>query len=473
VVFSSIPFIFIFLPVFLIIYYLIPNKSWRHFALLFGSLFFIFWADPSNLLLIIAISLIDYLLGYLIFLTTTSSTQNRISKYFLIIGISINLINLVFYKYSNFLISTFFRLFSENIEIPVRALPLGISFFSFTGIAYLIDVYNQPIAAEKDPKAFFSFLLMFPKLVLGPITRYQEVEYTLTNKWFENEKLGLGIERFVAGLGKKVILADNLSIITEKVFGSQVASLSPAVSWFGLISYALQIFFDFSGYTDMAIGLGLILGIKLPENFAFPYSAKSITEFWRRWHMTLSFWFRTYIFIPLEFRWRKLGKARQPLVIMIVFLITGLWHGAGWNFILWGGYFGLFLSFESLGLGRWLKKIPAFFQHFYTLLVVSLGWVLFRISDSSNWLPFYKSLLGINISTNIVTLRSLNVLLYIPLLIISILFATPIMDKLNIFIHQKKLLGKAIIFVYYLGVFILSISYILSNGYVSFLYSQF
>lgn len=471
--FSSVPFIFVFLPFFLIIYYLIPKKSWRQFSLIIGSLLFLFWADPKNLPLILAISFIDYLLGILIFQTISSDRTKDISKIFLIIGISINIISLGFYKYSNFLTSTIFRLFSVNITAPTILLPIGISFFSFTGIAYLIDIYNQTIASEKDPKAFFSYILMFPKFVLGPITRYREAENTLGNKWFVNENLSIGIERFIAGLGKKVILADNLSIITEKVFSSQIGSLGPGVSWFGLISYGLQIFFDFSGYSDMAIGLGLILGIKLPENFTYPYTAKSITEFWRRWHMTLTSWFRTYIFIPLEFRWRKLGKARQPLVIMIVFLITGLWHGAGWNFILWGGYFGLFLSIESLGLGKWLKKIPALFQHFYTLLVVSLGWVLFRIGDSAGWVAFYKSLMGLNVSTNDLTLRSLNILFFFPLLIICLLFATPIMNKLKIIVEGRGLFGKAAIFIYYLGIFTLSVSYILSNGYVSFLYSQF
>lgn len=395
------------------------------------------------------------------------------ARLFTAIGVVINVCILALFKYTGFFITSFNQLFHISLGVPVISLPIGISYFTFTGIAYLVDVYHQNIIAEKSFFRFTNYLIMFPKILMGPITRYSQVEENLSDKWFVNERFGTGVQRFVAGLGKKVILADNLAIVSGRVFGADFNAMDAGVSWFGLISYALQIFFDFSGYTDMAIGIGLMLGFNLPENFDFPYFSRSVTEFWRRWHMTLTGWFRTYIFIPLDFKWRRMGFLRQPLVIMIVFLLTGLWHGAGWNFILWGGYFGLILSIEALGMGKWLKKIPAGFQYFYSLFVVWIGWIFFRITDVGQWGEFFKSLLGFNGNGGEVTLRSLNILLYIPLILLGILWSTPLMGKLQCFLAQKGIFGRVLVFGFYTAVFVLSIAYLLSNGYTSFLYSQF
>jgi alginate O-acetyltransferase complex protein AlgI len=270
-----------------------------------------------------------------------------------------------------------------------------------------------------------------------------------------------------------VILADNLSIAVNKVFSADFTLLTAGSSWFGLTCYALQIFFDFSGYTDMALGLGQMLGFHLPENFNFPYIAKSVTEFWRRWHMTLTAWFRTYIFLPLEFRWRKFGNLRRPLTIMLVFLLTGLWHGAGWNFIIWGGYFGVVLTLEALGLEKMLKRLPGFIQHIYTLLIIWVGWIMFKLPGLDTWGSFLSSMVGANSKTAYLSLRALNIVVFIPFAVLAFIFATPLMGKLATRVIAKGRIGRVVLVIFSVIIFGLSIGYLLSNGYISFLYAQF
>lgn len=470
---ASIPFIFIFLPVFIALYYLVPRKWWRTLVLFVGSLFCCFWIDPGNLLVMAAAALFNYVFGLVIFRTSKGQVGNRTALIFTVIAIVLDVSLLVFYKYSGFLTSILAGGMHLELQAPALALPVGISYFTFTGISYLVDVYHGATPAEKRPIRFLNYMLMFPKLLLGPITQYGQVTESLADKWFINDNFVAGMKRFSAGLAKKVIVADNLAVVANKVFASDFSLIGPGVSWFGLISYALQIFFDFSGYTDMALGLGMMLGYRLPENFDYPYISKSVTEFWRRWHMSLTGWFRTYIFIPLEFKWRRAGWLRQPLTILVVFLLTGLWHGAGWNFILWGGYFGILLTLEALGLGKLLKRLPAILQHFYALFFIWVGWVFFKITDIGQWGGFLKALFGINKATGDVTLRSLNILLYIPMLLLGFLFMTPVVKKLEGKILSKGIWGKIIIALVYVGLFALSIGYLLSGGYVSFLYSQF
>ena len=470
---SSITFIFIFLPVFILIYYLVPKGWWRNIILFLGSLFFFVWLDPNNIPLLLISAFLNYLFGLLIGLSIKTGKKRTQAAILTTVGVTGNLLVLGFYKYAVFFSATLQNFLKIEIPIPLISLPLGISFFTFTGVAYLLDVFHAVIPAEMNPVRFLNYMIMFPKILLGPITRYGQVQEDLSSQWFVNENFAEGVRRFIMGLGKKVILADNFALVSDKIFNSNFDSIGAGTAWFGLISYALQIFFDFAGYTDMAIGLGLMLGYHLPENFNFPYAAKSVTDFWRRWHVTLTAWFRSYVFTPLDFKWRRLGNIRRPMTILIVFLLTGLWHGAGWNFIIWGGYFGVFLSLEALGFERLLKKIPAAFQHLYTILVVWIGWVLFRLNDIGTWGVFFKALFGANGWMGEVNLRTLNVLLFASLLVIGLIFMTPALKRLENWVLSKGFSGKAFLGVFYTGIFALAICFILANGYVSFLYAKF
>ena len=470
---SSIPFIFLFLPVFILFYYLIPRKWWRTIVLFIGSVFFFAWLDPGNLGLLILSVLLNYIFGILIGHFVKPGRTRTLAAILTTMAVVGNLAVLGFYKYGGFLSSIITDAFDLKTVESAYSLPLGISYFTFTGIAYILDVFHTVIPSEKKVLRFANYMVMFPKILLGPISRYDQVQEDLDNRWFVNPNFAEGVRRFIQGLGKKVILADNFSIVTDRIFTGDYHFMGAGTAWFGLVCYALQIFFDFSGYTDMAIGLGLILGFHLPENFNFPYIAKSVTDFWRRWHMTLTAWFRTYIFLPLDFNWRRISFLRRPLTILIVFLLTGLWHGAGWNFIIWGGYFGVVLTLETIGLEKILKKLPGILQHFYTLLVVWIGWVLFKITDICEWGSFFKSLSGANGWIGEITLRNTNVLLFWPLLVVSLVLITPYPRQVENHFFKKGAAGKTLVWILYAGIFLLSISYILSNGYVSFLYSQF
>jgi alginate O-acetyltransferase complex protein AlgI len=271
-------------------------------------------------------------------------------------------------------------------------------------------------------------------------------------------------------LAKKVLIADSLAPIADSVFSADLVHVGLGLSWYGLIAFALQIYFDFSGYTDMAIGLGSALGFNLPENFNAPYSCLSVADFWRRWHMTLTAWFRKYIFFPLEFRFRQLGSWRQPLNLLVVFLLTGAWHGISSNFLVWGGYFGFLLAVESVGLGRWLKRLPRFFQHVYALFMVLLGWVFFRLRKPGSWGFFFGSLFGMNGITGNITARTLNILGYLPIVVLAILLCIPSPSKLNIF---RSKLGSVFAVGIQIAVLILTIAFLVEGGYQAFLYRRF
>jgi alginate O-acetyltransferase complex protein AlgI len=282
-----------------------------------------------------------------------------------------------------------------------------------------------------------------------------------------------GVRRFIGGLAKKVILADSLAVATNKVFTNDFSRMGASVAWFGLIAYTLQIYLDFSGYTDMAIGLGQMFGFKLPENFNFPYISRSISDFWRRWHMTLGTWLRTYLFIPLEFARKKVKHFRLQSNLMIVFLLIGLWHGASWNFIIWGGYFGVILAFEASGFGKLLKKTSPFLQHTYSLILIMVGWVFFRITNIQEWGTFFRALLGGNGWQSLITFRSLNILFYLPFLVPSILFSLPFMHWFGEKLKNEGGSKLLVLDVIYLLLFLFTITFILSKGFTPFMYIEF
>jgi alginate O-acetyltransferase complex protein AlgI len=469
---SSLHFIFVFLPIFLVLFYILPFNTWRNSILVVASLVFFGWSDPGHLPLLIGMILLNYLFGRVIGYYLDNEKQAS-ARPLMWVAVMVNLLVLIFYKYTGFVLQSVADIANLAIKYEAEALPLGISFFTFSGIAYILDIYNRTEKAEKNIIRFSSYLIMFPKLLQGPITRFGQIkEGLLKSKPVPNEVIE-GVRRFIAGLAKKALLADPIGLGTDKIFNANFDALGAGAAWFGLIGYTLQIYLDFSGYTDMAIGLGKMIGLKLPENFNFPYISRSITDFWRRWHMTLTAWFRNYLFIPLEFARKREKFLRQQSNILIVFLLTGLWHGADWNFVIWGIYFGLILAIEASGLGKLLKKLPIFLQHFYAIALIMLGWVFFRVTAIENWGPFLKALLGGNGWTTDITLRNLNVLFYIPIAIIGVVFCLPFINKFERKVSEKGGLPRLLFDILYLVLFILSVASILANGFTAFIYAQF
>ncbi len=470
--FSSITFIFIFLPVSLILFYIIPKSGWKNIVLVLASLAFFGWSDPTHIHILILSMLVNYFWGVFVG-KAIQNKSSRLAKLHMWIGVGLNLLILGFYKYTGFFLQSLKAVFPLNISYQNLGLPLGISFFTFSGISYILDVYNGVNPTEKNLIRFSSYLIMFPKLLQGPITRFNQIKAELINPKFDLLLIMQGVRRFIGGLAKKVLLADSLSMATAKIFDANYAEMGADLAWFGLIAYTLQIYLDFSGYTDMAIGIGQMFGFKFPENFNFPYISKSISDFWRRWHITLGAWFRTYLFIPLEFARKKQKFFRQESNLLIVFLLTGLWHGASWNFVVWGLYFGVILAVEAGFLGKKLKKAPVLIQHLYAIILIMLGWIFFRISNIQNWGPFYEALFGMNGWSNMVTFRSLNILFYIPFLLPSILFSLPFLHKLSEKLKAKGGIQVLLLDILYLCLFLFTLTYILSKGFTSFMYAQF
>ena len=470
--FASIHFIFLFFPIVLLLFYISRNRNWRNTILVLASIVFFAWSDLSHLPLLAVLVLFNYFYGLMIAKSNQKGLTTR-SKLHMWTAVTINILLLCFYKYTGFFAESIQTITQFPLEWKAQVLPLGISYLTFSALAYILDVYNGVEPAESNFIRFSAFLIMFPRLIQGPIARFGQVKDGLLNTGFVSADVIQGVRRFIIGLAKKVILADSLAVAANKVFNADLSTIGAGVAWFGLISFTLQIYFDFSGYTDMAVGLGRIFGFKLPENFNYPYISLSITDFWRRWHLSLVSWFRTYLFFPLEFARRKEKFLRQQSNLLIVFLLTGLWHGAGWNYVLWGVYFGLVLALEASGLGKLLKKAPRFLQHLYSISLIMLGWIFFRITDIHDWGPFLGALFGAHGSANLLTLRSLNILFYLPVLLLAAIFAVPVFKKIEERFDRYPGYVRAIADLILLAVFILAIGYILSNGFTPFMYAQF
>ena len=470
--FSSIHFLFLFFPIIFLLYILHKQSWYRNVILLIGSLVFFAWADLAHLPIIVGSVLINYVFGILI-----NSIQNKgyktLGRIMMWLGVLLNLSLLFFYKYLGFFGQAIVSITGIERTIKTFALPLGISYFTFSGISYLVDVYQGVESGERNLLRFSNYLVMFPKLLQGPITRFGQVKNELITVSVKKENLVIGVRRLIIGLGKKVLIADAMGIVADRVFQAQSGSYGAGVAWVGIIAYTLQIYFDFAGYTDMAIGLGKIFGFTLPENFHYPYISRSISDFWRRWHMTLTAWFRTYVFIPLEFARKKEKFLRQQSNLVIVFLLTGLWHGAGWNFVIWGTYFGLILALESGAWGRILKKAPRVLQHVYSLALIMLGWVFFKLTNPANWSQFMAALFGGNGWTSTVTLRTLNILMYLPVMVLGIFFSTPLFKKAEQYFESKWTGSRVIMDVLLIFVFLLVITFLVAKGYNAFIYEQF
>lgn len=376
--FSSLPFLFGFLPITLAIYFAVPLR-WRNLALLLTSLVFYGWGEPVYLGIMVLSILIDYTHGLLV---ERYRSRDKLARWFVAESVILNLGLLGFFKYWDFFAENLSRL--PGITLPALGLPLpiGISFFTFQTMSYTIDVYRRDAPAQRDIVAFGAYVTMFPQLVAGPIVRYREVAAELKERVNTTADFAAGAGRFTVGLAKKVLLANSIGALWDAELAAQSAGMLTALGgWLGIAAYGFQIYFDFSGYSDMAIGMGRMLGFHFPENFAHPYTAASATEFWRRWHISLTTWFREYLYIPLGGSRR--GTARTVRNIFIVWLCTGFWHGASWNFILWGLHFFLWLMLEKYLLKDFLQRLPRWLRHAYTLLVVFAGWGIFAMEDLS------------------------------------------------------------------------------------------
>lgn len=386
-VFSSTLFLFRFLPLFMIMYFLVPGRM-KNVILFLGSLVFYAWGEPVYICLMLFSTVSDYLHGRAI----DSCRRKGARQALLLSSIVINLALLGFFKYADFLIVTMNSVLGVEIPLLNLPLPIGISFYTFQTMSYTIDCYRKETTVQKNLLDFAVYVTMFPQLIAGPIVRYVEVEGQLHKRKPDILQISYGCKRFIMGLAKKVLLANNLGLIWSEISERSFGELSVLMAWIGIIAYAFQIYFDFSGYSDMAIGLGACLGFTFPENFDYPYISRSITEFWRRWHITLSRWFKDYVYIPLG--GNRKGPGRQVRNILIVWILTGIWHGAGWNFLIWGLWFAGWLILEKFGLKSLLEHFPKFVGRVYTWLVVLVSWVFFSIEGLGSAWQYLKVMFG-------------------------------------------------------------------------------
>jgi len=393
-VFSSTLFLFLFLPLVLLGNALLP-KNFRNLFILFSSLFFYAWGEEELVYVMVSSITLNYVFGILLDKTRLKR------KLTLAVGITLNLIILFYYKYFNFflnIINDVFELKSDqHLHIDGLHLPIGISFFTFQGISYIVDVYRKEAKAQLNPINIGLYISLFPQLIAGPIVRYNTVMDQIQARTTNLNGIFYGIKRFTIGFSKKILIANTLAQVADDIFNGSYDSLPFEAAWLGIICYSLQIFFDFSGYSDMAIGLGKILGFDFEENFNFPYISKSIKEFWRRWHISLSTWFRDYLYIPLGGSHK--GNKRTYINLLIVFLCTGFWHGASWSFIFWGLFHGFFIMLERAGFDKILAKLFKPFQHLYTLLIVLIGWVFFRVEEFTDAISYLARMIGISPDT--------------------------------------------------------------------------
>lgn len=385
-VFSSLIFLCVFLPVNFILYFIIPNKTYRNWILILTSLFFYAWGEPVWVSLLIFTTFFDYLNG-LVAGKYRGQWQSKAAVALFVTG---NLLVLGFFKYSGFIVDNINALLGLNIHIVRFGLPIGISFYTFQTISYVIDVYKGEVEAQKSPFKLLLFVSLFHQLVAGPIVRYKDIAEQIEYRVITREGFSSGVSRFIAGLGKKVILANTAGDISRAFLQTDFTSLPVFGAWFGIILFAFQIYFDFSGYSDMAIGLGRMFGFTYKENFNYPYTAKTATDFWRRWHISLQTFFRDYVYIPLG------GNRRfQIRNLLVVWFLTGLWHGASWNFILWGLYYFVLILMEKLFLAKILDRIPGLFSRLYLIAAVLVGWVLFYFTDLGKAVAFLRIMFGV------------------------------------------------------------------------------
>jgi len=456
--FSSITFIYYFLPLFLLFYFLIPKK-YRNFIILIFSMFFYFLGEPKYILVLILSCIINYILGRLI-------ESQKQKKFYLIIAIVYNIGGLLIFKYTDFFIENLNNIFNLDLNYLYIVMPIGISFFTFQALSYIIDVYKTRVPASKNILDFMTYISLFPQLVAGPIVRYSDIYNELKERNTSFKNFSNGVKRFIIGLSKKVLIANVIGeLVSSFTIDTTVASIIKP------IGYTLQIYFDFSGYSDMAIGLGLIMGFKFLENFNYPLIATSVTDFWRRWHISLSSFFRDYVYIPLG--GNRCSKLKWIRNIFIVWALTGFWHGASWNFIIWGLYFGIILLIEKLFLKRYLDKTKVI-KHIYTLIIVVISFLIFSV-DGEYIIPELKNIFMLSDVPFIVDETIYYLKSYFVILAIACVFATPLFSNLVTKLKTTKLKKVIDIMepIYYLVLLIISTAYLIDSSFNPFLYFRF
>ena len=470
-VFSSTLFLFIFLPLVLIGYFLL-KKEYRNVFLIIASLGFYAADKPKYIIVLMTSVVINYIMGLAINYAKTNFSKLG-NRTILTITVLLNLGLLFYFKYMDFFISSANGIFGTNMPLMKIALPLGISFFTFQGMSYTLDLYMNKVEVQKNPINFTLYMTLFPKVIQGPISRYKDVYEQIENRECSVDKFSYGIHRFIIGLAKKVIIANQLGGVVDQIFSNAPNENSIAIAWVGAICYTIQIYFDFSGYSDMAIGLGKMFGFDFLENFNYPYIATSLTEFWRRWHISLSTWFRDYIYIPL-------GGNRKGNVYfnsLIVFFVTGMWHGAAWNFIIWGLWHGLFLIIEKFLIKNNINiKLPQFIKWIYAMLIVTLGWVLFRAPDIHYALNYIGVMFGIVGTQNV----GFTVFWYlsnktITIILLALIAAIPLKEKFNktFSVIDGTYFKIVATDIYLIITFLISIMCVMTSTYNAFIYFKF
>ncbi len=463
-VFSSLVFLFAYLPLTLLGYYLVPRQG-RNIFLFIVNLIFYGWGEPMLLILMLFNVFFNYVGGYLV---DKYRQEEKKKKLVLILTCVLDIGILAVFKYTGMITETLNMLPFLNVPELEISLPIGISFYTFQTMSYVMDVYRDDAPVSKSFINFGTYLALFPQLIAGPIVRYKDVAYQLTHRRETLEQFTKGVMLFMVGMGKKVLIANQMGTLTSAMFATTEEN-GVIGTWIGIIAYSFQIYFDFSGYSDMACGLGNMLGFEFLKNFNYPYIAKSITDFWRRWHISLSTWFKEYVYIPLG--GNRKGAKRQIINLLIVWGLTGLWHGASYNFLLWGLYYGLLLILEKFVLKRFLDKLPSALQHIYTLFIVAIGWALFYFTDMSQLGGFFADLF--NFGNGLCGTQALNLIMsYLPLLIVASIASTPLATKLYLRVNNTKYIwvGET---VFCLVVLLISTASLVDQSYNPFLYFRF
>ncbi|MEG1385227.1 MAG: MBOAT family O-acyltransferase [Oscillospiraceae bacterium] len=467
-VFSSITFLFFFLPALFLLYRIAPQKL-KNLVMIIGSFVFYAWGEIRFIPVMFALSVEDFICAKLM---EKNRSNDRRRKLYMIISVCSNLAVLIFFKYTNFFAGNVGALIGASWEFTDIILPIGVSFNTFQSMSYAIDVYRGTTSCEKTFYNYLTYTTLFPQIIAGPIVRYVTVENDLDDHLLTADSFSRGMRRFIIGLGKKVLIANSVGLLWNEISSRGIPDMSVMLYWLGIVAYTLQIYFDFSGYSDMAIGLARVFGLTFDENFNFPYISKSITEFWRRWHITLGAWFRDYVYIPLGGnRCSKLVNMRN---ILIVWALTGFWHGASWNFILWGLYFAVILTAEKFFLSKRLQKLPSAIQHLYSLVLIIIGWVIFYFEDLGEIGAYLSGMFGFGgvpfaNSTAVYYLMSYGIMF-----VIAGYFCTPhfktLIDKAEI---SKSKASAAVSSIAYAAVFLLCIAYLVNSTYNPFLYFRF
>ncbi len=469
-IFSSIFFVFVFLPVVLAIYYVVPFRA-KNTVLLFSSLIFYAWGEPVYVLLMLLSIGINFISGLELEGYMNAGNMKK-AKHACIITAVINFLILGFYKYYGFVIDSLNAVLPVDISYKELALPIGISFYTFQTMSYVIDVYRGKVRAQHDIVAFGAYVSMFPQLIAGPIVRYADVERQLQKRTISLEKFGEGAVWFLRGLGKKVLLANNTGSFYESVAALGTSEMSALTAWVGCFAYTMQIYFDFGGYSDMAIGLGKMLGFDFMRNFDYPYTSKSIAEFWRRWHISLGSWFREYVYIPLG--GNRAGTLKTIRNLLVVWGLTGLWHGAAWNFVFWGVYYGIIICLEKYILKDLLKRLPGAAQHIYTMVLVMVGWVMFFSPSMGSAAAYLGAMIGFG-GKGLLDMTGFYYLKSILLLgIAAAIGCTPfVYRKFSELLWKEDRYMRVVGVVVYAGIFLISTAYLVNDTYNPFLYFRF